>query len=420
MDLTCIGIGSRGDVQPLVALAAGLAAAGYRVQFATQEDFAPLVRSVGLEYYRLSGQSERFYSGRAGIAMRERARNPKEFQRFTDNYLGLFIRRHLKECWQAAQGSDAVLCWPWTRIGPSLAEKLGIPCIVLSVNPVPLIPTREFPNPFHGKFRPRLGPLYNRFTWWRAQATARTAQAQVDRWRREVLELPPLDWRSELRTLRSFPHLFGYSPLVLPRPRDWADWIHVTGYWFLDRPSDYEPPEDLQDFLAAGPPPVAVGFGSHMVLRPEVLTRLVVEAVERSRRRAVLISGWGRLKKDDLPENIFPVETVPYDWLLPRTAGVVHHGGSGSTAAGLRAGVPTLVVPFGYEQPLWGHRLEALGVGPPPIAAEELTVQNLAQAITRLADDEDLRCRARDLGAAIRAEDGVARAVDLIAVSLRN
>ncbi|MCP4593378.1 MAG: glycosyltransferase family 1 protein, partial [bacterium] len=154
---------------------------------------------------------------------------------------------------------------------------------------------------------------------------------------------------------------------MAPKPSDWGEQAHVTGYWFLDHVSDWQPPADLVRFLESGPPPVYVGFGSMMSRRAEQTTRITLDALKQSGQRGLIATGWGALSQSDLPDEVFLIESVPHDWLFPRTAAVVHHGGAGTTGAGLRAGVPGIVVPFGGDQPFWARRVEALGVGPAPI-----------------------------------------------------
>jgi sterol 3beta-glucosyltransferase len=194
--------------------------------------------------------------------------------------------------------------------------------------------------------------------------------------------MPPLSSRQR------YPVLYGYSPAVLPKPEDWDDSLHVTGYWFLDSPSDWQPPAALVDFLKAGPPPVYAGFGSMAGSDPDALSAMVVEALARVKQRGILASGWGGLAHANLPDHVIAVESVPHDWLFPQMAAVVHHGGAGTTATGLRVGVPSIVVPFLADQFFWGQRVAQLGVGSNPIPRQQLTVQRLAAAIDGVVNDQ--------------------------------
>ncbi|MBZ0254489.1 glycosyltransferase, partial [bacterium] len=210
------------------------------------------------------------------------------------------------------------------------------------------------------------------------------------------------------------PVVYGYSEHVTPRPAEWPDDVKVTGFWFLDRLDDWRPPDDLQAFLDAGEPPVYVGFGSIAGRKPKRTAQVVVEALQRANVRGIIASGWGGLDASQLPDTIFKIEQAPHDWLFPRMAAVVHHGGVGTTSAGLRAGRPTVVCPFFGDQPYWGSRVHALGVGPKPIPQKKLTPDNLAAAIREAATNPDMRRNAEALGEKIRAEDGVKTAVEFI------
>jgi len=233
--------------------------------------------------------------------------------------------------------------------------------------------------------------------------------------RRDVLNLQPYrvigPWPEMLRT--RMPVVYGYSEQVLPKPRDWPDFIHVTGYWFLHE-HGWTPPRDLLDFLADGSPPVYIGFGSMVDRDPERITEIALNALRYSGQRAIFLRGWGDLQQADLPPNVFMIDNAPHEWLFPRMAAVVHHGGAGTTAAAIRAGVPSIVVPFFGDQPFWGDRVALLGVGTAPLARKTLTGAQLAGAIDRAISDNNIRANAAALGERIRVEDGVARAVEII------
>ncbi len=181
-------------------------------------------------------------------------------------------------------------------------------------------------------------------------------------------------WVNEIRHwLRRSPVIYGFSPSVVQKPPDWGDHVEITGYWFLDRQPGWQPPADLADFLAAGAPPVYIGFGSMSTRKPQETTELVLRALSRDRQRGLLLTGWGGLSEIDLPDYVFKIEFAPHDWLFPQMAAVVHHGGAGTTAAGLRAGIPTIIVPHFIDQPFWGQRVADLGAGPQPIPRRQLT-----------------------------------------------
>jgi sterol 3beta-glucosyltransferase len=404
MKILILTVGSRGDVQPYVALGAGLQAAGHSVTLATLEAFASLAAEHGLGFRPLRGEFLELLQTAEGKAAIVGKGNPLALLR----QVTPMLRRMVDDTLIASAGAELVIYHPKALGGYSIAEKLGIPGILAL--PLPLYsPTVAFPSPIIPMAS--LGPLLNRLSH-RAMITLTSASVRglVNRWRKEALGLPPI--RDELR-LRGRPvlRLYGYSPAVLPTPDDWDSSSVATGYWFLDRPQAWEPPAALRAFLGTGPSPVYVGFGSMPTQDAARTTQIVLDSLERAGQRGVLATGWGGLAAADLPPSIYLLAEAPHDWLFPQMAAVVHHGGAGTTAAGLRAGVPTVICPFFGDQPFWGRRVATLGAGPPPIRQRRLTVDALSVAILTAVRDPTMRERAGALGAAIRAEDGIHNAV---------
>ena len=208
--------------------------------------------------------------------------------------------------------------------------------------------------------------------------------------------------------------LLACSPTVIPRPDDWSSqYINIPGYFFLDTSDSYQPPIELGGFLSADEPPVCVTFGSMIHRDANRIYRTVLDVLVQTGNRAIILSGWSDFQNFSLPENVLVVDAVPHDWLLPRCKAVIHHGGAGTTAAGLRSGIPNLVVPFAADQPFWGMRVHAIGAGPRPIPVRKLTTNKLITALAE-ADGDALRNSAQVAGRKIRAEDGVGYAVKLI------
>jgi hypothetical protein len=197
------------------------------------------------------------------------------------------------------------------------------------------------------------------------------------------------------------------SPALIPKPKDWGRHISISGFYFLSLASNYQPDSDLADFLASGPPPVYIGFGSIVVEDPNAMTKLIFEAVKKTGQRALVSKGWGGFGGDELgkPDGVFMLGNCPHDWLFQHVSCVVHHGGAGTTSAGIALGRPTVIVPFFGDQPFWGSMVARAGAGPSPIPYKELTAQGLANAILEALKPETLE-RARELGERIREEKG--------------
>jgi UDP:flavonoid glycosyltransferase YjiC (YdhE family) len=295
------------------------------------------------------------------------------------------------------------------------AEKYHLPLIQAYY--IPFTSTKAYPSFLFPKMPAWTGVGLNRLSYTLSKQMMWQAFRPADViTRRDIFGIPkaPLTGPFHSDCLQGTPVLYGFSPHVIPPAPDWGRSIHVTGYWFQEADEDWSAPIKLLEFLEVGPAPVYIGFGSMSSRKPEETGRLVLEAVQRANQRAVVLSGWGGLKATDLPKTVMEVEEIPFAWLFPRMAAVVHHGGAGTTSLGLKSGVPSAIIPFFGDQPYWGQRVFDLGVGPAPIARKKLTADRLAQAIEQCIQDQEMRASAVRLGEQIRAEDGVGRAVDVI------
>lgn len=416
MKITILAIGSRGDVQPLVALGQGLQAVGHEVSIATHPMFETLVRNFGLSFFLVQSNVKEALESIAGQTAMESGTNPVRSWLNFARMINPIMLQTGSDCWAACQTTDAILYSPLGfYFGPHIAEKLNVPAIATFLQP--LHPTRTFPS-YISPTQRNLGIIFNRFTHTIASSMYWLPYCSVvNQWRQEQLSLSPIPLRVnhvKQMYMQRKPAIYGISPNVLPNPPDWGDHIEITGYWFLDTSADWQPPTDLVDFLLAGPPPVYVGFGSMSIRNPEETTGVVLRALACTKQRGLLATGWGGLNVADLPDNVFKIESIPHEWLFPQMAAVIHHGGAGTTAAGLQAGIPSITVPFFVDQPFWGKRVTELGVGPQPIPRKQLSVERLAAAITTVVSDKELQRRAAVVGKRIRAEDGVARAVEVI------
>jgi UDP:flavonoid glycosyltransferase YjiC (YdhE family) len=237
--------------------------------------------------------------------------------------------------------------------------------------------------------------------------------------RRDVLSMSPL---ANSKPIAQFYYeravvMCAYSPTLSPRPADWPQSHHVTGYWFLET-TNWNPPADLVRFLSSGPPPVYVGFGSFSDKDPGRLTNVVVEALERVRQRGILLTGWGGLSRSDLPDTIFPIASVPHDWLFPRMAAIVHHGGAGTTGAAIRAGIPGVAIPWRADHPFFANCAYKIGAAARPIPKKKLTAERLAAALDLALHDPYIRNCTSSAASEFGKEDGLLRAATLIEESI--
>jgi sterol 3beta-glucosyltransferase len=411
--VTILTVGSRGDVQPYLALAGGLRQAGYQVRVATHQPFQTEIHQRGLEFRPVEGNPRQLLESEAGLAWLEAGRNPLAGTRRLIELARPHVARLLADAVAACRDTDAIIYAPLGMAGYHLAQQQRVPSILAAL--VPLTPTRAFPAA--GAPPWPLGGAYNLVTHLIAEQLGwQPFRRQLNHWRRQTLGLPPVGLLGPGRHQRRHrePVLYGYSPSVVPKPPDWGSHLHVTGYWFTDPDPAWQPPPVLARFLQAGAPPVYVGFGSMTDRDPAGLARTAVAALRRAGCRGVLARGWAALASTTQDEDLLLVDETPHDWLFSRMAAVVHHGGAGTTHTGLRAGMPNVVVPFFTDQPFWARRVADLGVGPPPIPRQMLTVDRLAAAIHTAVSDPAMRARAAALGRRIQLEDGVTCGVQVV------
>lgn len=413
MHVLIFSFGTRGDVQPYVALGAALKARGHRVTISTGRGFDDLIEDHGLHSAPSAFDiREIMQDPEVQDALRTFSGKIRAWRRFKGMFRGQF-----DEMWQVASEvrPDIIVAHPKAFPAHDIGEALGVASLPSMLQPIS-VPTGDFPQFMVpaadlGRFGNRLSyRLFNKLSAW-GQGKA------MGDWRETVLGLPPVRSRSFMDGFSpdggAVPHLHGYSGVLVPKPDDWGPQEHVTGYWFLDRAGDFRPPAGLERFLAAGPPPVYVGFGSMPAPDAARQTEIVIEALRLAGQRGVLASGWGGLSDVSGADFVHVLDGAPHDWLFPRCAAVIHHGGSGTTHEGLRWGRPTVICPFAVDQPFWGRRVNRFGAGPPPLPQKRLTAGRLADAI-RDALRRETAARAAAAGERMQQEGGAAAAALLV------
>jgi sterol 3beta-glucosyltransferase len=414
-------VGSRGDVQPFAALGYALVAAGHEVTITANADAAGLVAAAGARFVPFDLDIHQMLTSPEGQRTVSNGKT-RQFLDFANRSLGEVSDSAGKGVLAAAQGADVLV----TGMGiddyaVAAGQALGVPVLLGYL--VPWLPSAEFPQVMMCRM-PLLpeslgGPanrLSHRVTEW---VHWRGRQEQVNAFRRS-LGLPAAQGSIVTAAARlGTPALLAYSAAVFPRPGDWHQDSVLTGYWRLppqarQRLGESEPSPELADWLSAGEPPVFMGFGSMPILDPAPLVEATIEAARRTGVRVLIGAGWTELAKAGvtLPEDVRLTGDVDFDWLFPRCRAVIHHGGSGTTGAGLTAGRPTWIYSLYFDQPFWGTRVRRLGVGGHG-RFRDMRARPLAEVIRRLGHD-DIRQRASALGDQLRREDGVAAAVAVI------
>lgn len=414
MKISMVTIGSTGDVRPYILLGKELQKRGHDITIAAFEEFENMTTENGLKFYPLSGNVIKYMAnlmkpGVKGVAFL------KSFEDAIRDVAPILLNDMMCSC----EGADAMICTFMGSLFYSIAEKYNIPCIQTHFYPMdPNEVVQISAAPGQG-----LGKMWNRLTYTVGYLLISLLEKRyLTQWREENGMEPRKmytkpDYHAGENTV---PVIYAISPMVLPRPKAWDENIHMTGFWWDNEPVTWEAPEDLQAFLEQGEPPVYIGFGSMVSEDMNDIFDKVLEAVKEANVRAVICQGWGGKQAAlQANPNIYFTEYVSHDWLFPKVKAVVHHGGAGTTAAGLRYGKPTLVVPFGGDQPFWGSRVYSMGCGPKPLSREKLTVQTLTQRLVELTAHESYRVAAEECGVRLSAENGTSNAADIVENEIR-
>lgn len=397
MKILVLTYGTEGDTRPLVALSQALINAGHEAYLLGDTQSLDLAHRLAVPAMPLSGDIRALFTRWSQSGARGTA---KALVELTNTNTAAWMA----QTWDAAQGCDAIVLSGLAGfVGLSVAERLGVSAIGAGM--IPLTPSREFPSPF---LPPAWVPtrlnraslvLTNQLLWLALRKTLNRARA-------EVLGLSP---RTKLWT--THPMLYGVSPTLLPPPEDWPSNAALCGQWMLPLGVDFNPPIELTAFLAAGPAPIYVGFGSMTGIDLPRMLDIVIKALNG--RRALVWPGWSDIGSMTLPENILRIDATPHDWLFPKMAAVIHHGGSGTSHSATRAGKPSIVMPFAGDQAFWADRLHRLGVAPPALPPARLSVDGLAGAIA-FVEEPGVIARATVAGEEMAREHGLSTGVAMI------
>lgn len=403
-------LGTQGDIQPYVALARAMQERGYSVVLGTTDDFEAMITSYGVEFWSLGSSMQEFVKQ----AQFDKAMN----QSLLVNAPGLLrqgqriVDRAARSAWEMSQGADAIILNMNTSFSIDIAEALDVPAIVAALQP--LNSTSEFPLCVY--YGPSFGRTINKLTYSAMTVQQIYYNLPRNKLRRELMNLEPRKKGGFFKDTdgRHLWALNAYSELLSPRPRDWPKTSVVTGFWMLADNTGWEPDDQFKAFLESGPTPIYVGFGS-MPFGADRNTEILRGALDFWDGRVVVGRGWGGIKPEDLPKDrVHVIDRAPHDKLFSHVKAVVHHGGAGTTAAGLHLGLPTFIVPQTVDQPYWGRRVYESGCGPKPVRRRKLTPELLAESLHELDTNAGYASNARALGEKLRAEDGTGHAIKVI------
>lgn len=403
--ITFITNGTRGDVEPFLNFAISLKNLGFTVRLAAPIDFKNWILNHELEYAPIGLEPVK------NVLQATQQANLLNFNIFKIRKTLSFFKHYMKDVLittlpHAAENTDMIIAHVSLPACSDLAECKNIPLIYIST--VPLAPSKTRPNILMPlKYGPISGRIYNQLTHLPVRFS-RVFYSSLYKELRKLLNLPPnsILTRSFEKEGEPVPLLHIYSKHVHPRPNDWPKTAQIIGYSFNDNEGkSWQPSEELTKFLQDGAPPIYIGFGSMIPQDEKELTELICKAVEKANVRALISKGWANLTPLSQSENILSIGPMPHHKLFPLCKAVVHHGGAGTTGAGLRAGCPTLICPFAFDQPFWGQIIAEKKLGPVPIRLKDLTVDNLAASLKDLSTNKTYQENVKQISVKLNEEN---------------
>jgi sterol 3beta-glucosyltransferase len=417
MKIAIVTVGTRGDLQPYIALGLGLKEAGYKVLVISAKNEQSFVENYGLDFLALNVNIQALMESDEVQEM-SKGNNPIKF--IVSHLKGSKKMKQLMvatqtEIWNGCQTADIIVFHPGMPIGFFIAQELKKISVMATAFPV--IATKDYPSILFYT-GPRLGKTFNLLTHFifKKLFWALSKPAVTEFWVNTVKSKMNFSVSPIQQQINSgMPVLNGYSEHLFHQSKDWGKNIHTTGSWLIEKEPNYTPPKELIDFIESEQLPIYIGFGSMKDITAFTATfEIIIKALEITKQRAVVGLGWSNLNYDaPIPQNIFLIESIPHSWLFPQMSIVVHHGGAGTTSTGLTAGKPTIIIPHNADQPAWGQRVYELGVGSKPIKKATLTAGKLAAAILYALRPEIIK-NAEELGQKLRKENGVSKAVSII------
>ncbi|ONK71017.1 uncharacterized protein A4U43_C04F3860 [Asparagus officinalis] len=411
LKIAILVVGTRGDVQPFIAVAKRLQEFGHRVRLATHVNFRNFVQSHGIEFYPLGGDPQimaGYMARNKGFLLSGPAEISMQLKQLKEIIFSLLPACTAPDLETGAPfKAQAIIANPPAYGHTHVAEALGVPLHFLFT--MPWTPTNEFPHPMScvpNSAANKLSYILVDLVVWLG------IRGFINDFRKK-LNLPSIAYFSTYYgSISHLPTGYMWSPYLAPKPKDWGFLVDITGFCFLNLGTKYQPQRAFAEWIQQGPKPIYIGFGSMPLEDGKRTMNIILEALKETGQRAIIGRGWGDLGiSSDIPADVYLIEDCPHDWLFPQCAAVVHHGGAGTTATGLRSGCPTTIIPFFGDQFFWGDRIHERGVGPAPIPIYELNVERLSNALRFMLDPE-VKLRTMELAKQIENENGVVAAVD--------
>jgi sterol 3beta-glucosyltransferase len=412
MKVSILTLGTRGDVQPYVALGEALINKGHQVVICTGMSFRSLIESHGVSFYPASADLMEILESEEGRAIFSGgAINPIKMMDYAKRIITPAYRKSMEDFYVASKGADIIIFHPKALGACDIADYYGIPAVCMP--PVPIIyPITEFPNLAVSPTR-NLGAGLNKLSYQVSTLAEGSYIKQINNFREKTLRLPPRKSGAYNKQVgkHSLRIVYPISELLFPEVNSWKGKVDLTGFFYLNEEENRLEAE-IEQFLEQGEPPILITFSSMPLKDPDTFQKNLLQALEQAHQRAILLTGASGLKLES-NQQILVVKRASHRWLMPRCGGIIHHGGVGTLAEALLSGIPQFIIPFSVDQPFWAHRLNQMGLSLKPLKEKQLTVEQLVSAFREMKDERRI-VKAKEFGQKISKEDGLSNAVLLL------
>lgn len=409
MKVTMLTLGSRGDVQPYVALGQGLIKKGHEVTICTGESFRDFVESCGIRFFKASADFMAILSTDEGKALFEGGgKNIFKTMKYAKEVINPLFRSTFDDFYKASLGSDVIIYHPKAMVAGDIADHIGAKSICMS--PVPIIyPIKEFPN--LGAFPTKnFGGFLNKLTYLPVKYSDSAFMKEINDFRATTLGASSRKV-GKYGEFDKMNILYPISRCLFENVKSWENHVLLSGFLYMDNSSE-QIDESVLEFLDNGESPWVISFSSMPLKQPERFRDIIVETVSKRNERAIIIIGNSGMSFTD-HDNILYIKSIPHRFIFTKARGIIHHGGIGTTAEALLSGAPQHIVPFNVDQPFWADRLVKLGLMNNIYMENDINTETLNRMLSNMMRDEII-AKSLQMKKQIEFEKGIIEAVKYI------
>ncbi|WP_373600696.1 glycosyltransferase [Paraclostridium bifermentans] len=412
MRIAIFTLGTRGDVQPYIALAVEAIKRGHSAVICTGESFKDLIKSYNIEFSKADLDLMELLESKDGQDIFNNAsKHIIKAIKYSKEYINPAYRKTLEQFYNCAKSADVIVYHPKALGAPDIAISLNIPCIHMP--PVPIVyPVEEFPN-LAISYKGNFGSIINKLTYLPIKYAEASYIKEINDFRQKILKLPKRKCGIYTYNVESkpIPLLYPVSKFIFEDVNSWSKKVYLSGFLFIDSANE-QLSDEIKKFISNGNAPIIISFSSMPLKNPLKFKEVLIKALKETNNRAIVLTGTSGMNFDNA-DNILSVKSAPHSLLFPLSKGIVHHGGVGTMATALKSGKPQLIMPFSVDQPFWANRLYKMGYALKPMYETNISINDLSQAFIDMDSSVNIN-RAISIKSKLDTENGNINAIKFI------